>query len=82
MSGRKNTRTKRQIRKDADCNIACAYARAQKPKESMNWLKTALDKGNNNWRRIRWDEDLDPIRSTPAFKTLMKTYFPHPDQKG
>ena len=65
-----------------DYNIACAYARAQKPKESMTWLKSALDKGYDNWRRIRWDEDLDPIRTTPAFKTLMKTHFPHPDLQG
>jgi tetratricopeptide (TPR) repeat protein len=59
-----------------DYNISCVYAKAQRPEESMEWLKRAVQKGYYNWDRIRSDEDLDAIRKKPEFKSLMKTYFP------
>ena len=65
-----------------DYNISCAYGRAQRPKESITWLKTALEKGYDNWRRIRSDDDLDPIRQRPEFRSLMQTYFSGKDLEG
>jgi tetratricopeptide (TPR) repeat protein len=61
---------------EIDYNISCVYAKAQRPEESMEWLKKAVQKGYNNWDRIRSDEDLISIRKKTEFESLMKTYFP------
>ncbi|MBU2623043.1 MAG: tetratricopeptide repeat protein [Proteobacteria bacterium] len=65
-----------------DYNISCVYAKAQRPEESMEWLKRAVQKGYDNWDRIRSDEDLDAIRKKPEFESLMKTYFPGREPEG
>lgn len=55
-----------------DYNIACMYAKKQMPKESLAWLKKALDKGYKNWNQIQTDNDLELIRNTKGFKRLIR----------
>ena len=45
-------------------NIACIYSKQNKPEESVVWLKKAVEKGFNDWKHIRTDNDLDNIRSS------------------
>ncbi len=62
-------------RAEIDYNISCVYAKAGKPDESMEWLKRAVQKGYDNWDRIRSDDDLNSVRKKPEFESLMETYF-------
>jgi len=53
-------------------NIACVYARQKKTKDSIDWLKQAIEKGYANWELIKRDKDLEPIRSSPAYRALIE----------
>ena len=53
-------------------NIACIYARQNKPEESVAWLKKAVSKGLNDWKHIKTDSDLDNIRSSLQYKAFVK----------
>lgn len=52
-------------------NIACLYSVKGDKNESLRWLKTALDKGYNNWDLIRIDKDLNNIRGLPDYRELV-----------
>jgi tetratricopeptide (TPR) repeat protein len=53
-------------------NIACMYSRLGKLENSMDWLKKAVDRGYNNWRRIKTDSDLENLRKTPYYEEFVK----------
>ncbi|HEX3001444.1 MAG TPA: tetratricopeptide repeat protein, partial [Methanoregula sp.] len=56
---------------DVYYNIACIYAKQNRPEESVNWLKTSLEKGFKDWKLIAGDHDLDNIRQTEGYRRLM-----------
>jgi len=53
-------------------DIACIYSRQNKKEEAVKWLKKAVDMGYNNRKMIKTDQDLENIRSTPYYKSLIK----------
>lgn len=53
-------------------NVACAYARLNQPKESLEWLKTAKDAGFEDLKLLQEDKDLDSLRATPEFQSLWR----------
>jgi len=53
-------------------NIACLYANQDKPDESVKWLKKAVEKGFNDWEKIKTDSDLDTIRNSSLYKAFLK----------
>ncbi|MGD8992282.1 MAG: tetratricopeptide repeat protein [Desulfobacterales bacterium] len=53
-------------------NIACMYARLNKPDQSIEWLKKAIDKGYTNWESIQTDADLENLRGLDAYQELIK----------
>ena len=55
-------------------NIACIYARQNRPEESIAWLKQSIDKGFHNWYLIKNDPDLANIRNTSYVIGLMKNH--------
>ena len=55
-------------------NVACIYASQNKPEESVEWLKKAVEKGFNDWEHIKTDSDLDNIRSSSYYKTFVKEH--------
>lgn len=52
-------------------NIACIYAKQNKTRESLEWLKSAINKGFKNWELIASDKDLDSIRNSEEYKKIM-----------
>ena len=52
-------------------NIACIYARQNKVAEAVSWLKKAIDKGFDNWKLLKTDKDMENIRGTKYYKTLI-----------
>jgi protein O-mannosyl-transferase len=56
---------------DTYFNIACIYAKQDKVREAVSWLQKAVEKGYNNWELIKSDKDLDNIRNTPGFNSLL-----------
>jgi len=52
-------------------NLACMYARWNRPDEAISWLKQALDHGFANIDLIRKDPDLAGIRDTQFVKGLL-----------
>ena len=55
---------------------ACLYSLAKDEQKALEWLELALEKGLKDFSLIQVDYDLDNIRQSPAFKALMKKYFP------
>lgn len=53
---------------------ACLYARMGRNSDAVNALRTALEHGYRNLRHINDDDDLDPIRNIPEYKSLMEKY--------
>ncbi len=56
-------------------DAACLYALMNNKEESINALKTSFEKGNNRFKHISIDDDLDNIKQTPEFKVLFNTWF-------
>ncbi len=52
--------------------IACIYARQNKKKESVGWLKKAVKKGYNNWDKLRTDNNLENIKDSAYYKSIVK----------
>ncbi len=66
-------------------DLACAYARAKKNDEALQWLQrafeiaeTSLSKQDLHGNYTHWgkDPDLDGLRDLPKFKELMTKYKP------
>ncbi len=56
--------------------LACAYALNKQPQESINNLRTALEKGYKDYYEVLHDEDLKSIRATKEYEQLVKKYVP------
>ncbi len=52
-------------------NLACMYARWNKPDEAVSWLRQAIDRGFRDLDLIRKDPDLAGIRDTEFVRNLM-----------
>ena len=59
-------------------DAACLYSLLNDSCVSIKYLRIALEKGYRNFRHIDMDSDLDNIRNTDWFKSLLKEY----KQKG
>lgn len=55
---------------------ACAYALNKKIHESVSSLRTALEKGFNDFYDVLHDDDLNIIRNTKEYGELVKKYVP------
>lgn len=53
---------------------ACLYSRMGRTEDAVKAIKTALERGYNNFRHIADDEDLDHIRDIPEFVSLVGKY--------
>lgn len=58
----------------ASYNIACIYSIQNKIKESISWLKKAIEKGYNNWNLIKTDKELENIRGSSYYKELIAAH--------
>ena len=56
-------------------DAACLYARMGDIYQSLDYLRLALRLGYKAKAHIENDDDLDPIRHTEEFKSLMEQYF-------
>lgn len=61
-------------------NLACIYAEENNIADALYCLTESIKNGWTDYAYIQEDTDLDNIRPTPEFKTLMKKYF-YKDQK-
>jgi len=52
-------------------NIACAYARQNRREEAIAWLKKAVEGGFNRWDLLGNDRDMENIRNTSYYKSLI-----------
>lgn len=52
--------------------IACVYARQNKIEKSIAWLKKAVDRGFNRGDLLRNDKDLENIRGTSYYRSLIR----------
>ncbi len=57
-------------------NLACALAMGKKLDEAVEALKTAIEKGYQNFGWMMKDRELDPIRQKPAYLELLKKHCP------
>lgn len=53
---------------------ACLFARMGRLEESIGALRVAFEKGYRSFGHINNDDDMDPIRELPEFKTLVNEY--------
>ena len=51
-------------------NMACLHSQQGDIEESLDWLKGAVQRGFNNWKLLKEDQDLKNIRDTAYFKEL------------
>ena len=58
----------------AHYNLACSYALLKQPDLALSTLRKALEFGYRDFRYIRQDRDLDPIRKDPRFKKLLREF--------
>ena len=62
-------------------NIACCYSLLADTTNALFYLeeslKKGIEKGANDYAHLQIDTDLINLRSTPAYKALMKKYFPN-----
>jgi len=56
-------------------NIACLFSRQKKTVKAIEWLKQAIDKGYNNMNNLKTDKDLNHIRQTPLFNSIINSNF-------
>jgi len=53
-------------------NMACLYSINKNSTEACKWLKTSVEKGNYNLKRIKEDKNFDNIRNSSCYKDIMK----------
>lgn len=56
--------------------LAASYGAINKMEEALLYLRQALERGYNNYEYIIAEKSLDGIRKFPAYKAMMKKYFP------
>ena len=57
-------------------NIACIYGLMNNPSKCLDYLSIALEKGYSYKTHIFSDPDLNTIKQTSQYKTLLVDYFP------
>ena len=57
--------------------LAQSYAKNNKFEDALRYLEQALQRGYNLYEYIIAESDLDGIRKFPAYKNMMKKYFPN-----
>jgi predicted esterase len=53
-------------------NLACAHALSGEAKDALKALRQAVDKGFDDLELLESDKDLDTIRNSPQFKSLVE----------
>ena len=56
--------------------LAQSYAKDNKPEDALHYLEQALQRGYTLYEYIMAESDLENIRKYPAFRNMMKKYFP------
>lgn len=56
--------------------LAQSFAKNNKPEDALRYLQQALERGYNQFEYIIADPDIDSLRKYPAYKNMMKKYFP------
>lgn len=56
-------------------DAACLYALMNNKEESIKALKISFEKGNNRFKHISIDDDLDNVRNSPEFIALYNEWF-------
>jgi tetratricopeptide (TPR) repeat protein len=56
--------------------LAQSFAKNNKPEDALRYLEQALQRGYNLYEYIVIDPDFSSIRKYPAYKAMMKKYFP------
>jgi tetratricopeptide (TPR) repeat protein len=56
--------------------LSQSYAKNNKPEDALRYLEQALQRGYTLYEYIIVDPDFDSIRKYPAYKAMMKKYFP------
>jgi len=54
-------------------NVACTYAQLGKSDEALTALERAVDKGYGDKAWLEHDSDLDVLRDSPRYKTIIQT---------
>jgi len=57
---------------NAHYNIACLYAKQNYETKAVEWLKKAINLGYDNWANVKTDPDLENIRDTDYYKSIIK----------
>lgn len=55
-------------------DAACLYGRMGNREKSLEYLEKALEKGYNSFMHLTLDSDMDLIRDTEEYKSLLKKY--------
>jgi tetratricopeptide (TPR) repeat protein len=58
---------------DVYYNIACISAKQGKTDDALKWLADAVDRGFRNRELMQVDRDLDSIRNTPQYRSLLES---------
>ncbi len=56
-------------------NIACLYSISGDGEKAITWLEKAIEKGFNNYEKLKADTDLENAKNTPAYKTFEEKYL-------
>lgn len=60
-------------------NMACIEAIRNNTEQSVTLLKTAIEKGYDDFEKVRTDPDLDRLRGNPGYQQLIKRYAAKPE---
>lgn len=64
-------------------NVACEYAKKGRVDEALVWLQKVVDsKSFNRWDLIKYDSDLNAIRSTPQFENFYQQVVADRDRQN
>ncbi len=55
-------------------DAACLYARMGEKKTALGYLEKSFEKGFRHFAHIANDDDMDPLRDMPEFKSLISKY--------
>ena len=58
----------------AHYNLACSYSLLDRPEHSLRMLRKAIELGYRDFRYMREDHDLDPIKQDPRFRQILREY--------
>ena len=58
----------------AHYNLACSYSLMKQPEKALDTLRKAMELGYRDFKYIKDDRDLDPIRKDPRFRALLREF--------